>query len=133
MKYILDTNAISLLMREDAPMLVWLASVREDDRIVLCPISRGEILYGVRRLAVGRRRDWLEAKAQEIFSVLQSEPIPIRAGDLYAEIKIACQSRGLVLDENDLWIAASAMVLGATLVTRDSDFSGIEALSVIRP
>jgi len=90
-------------------------------------------LYGVRRLAVGRRRDWLEAKAQEIFSVLQSEPIPIRAGDLYAEIKIACQSRGLVLDENDLWIAATAMVLGATLVTRDSDFSGIEALSVIRP
>jgi predicted nucleic acid-binding protein len=37
---------------------------------------------------------------------------------------------GLVLDENDLWIAATALVLGAVLVTRDLDFQAIECLVV---
>lgn len=34
------------------------------------------------------------------------------------------------MDENDLWIAATALVLGAVLVTRDSDFRNITGLSV---
>jgi predicted nucleic acid-binding protein len=39
-------------------------------------------------------------------------------------------NRGLVLDENDLWIAATAFALDAVLLTRDSDFQQIEGLSV---
>jgi predicted nucleic acid-binding protein len=35
-----------------------------------------------------------------------------------------------VLDENDLWIAATALATGATLITRDGDFQQIEGLSV---
>lgn len=38
-----------------------------------------------------------------------------------------------MLDENDLWIAATAMSIGATLVSRDRDFRGIDGLSVIAP
>ena len=40
------------------------------------------------------------------------------------------QRKGLVLDENDLWIAAAAREAGATLVTRDTDFQQIEGLQV---
>jgi predicted nucleic acid-binding protein len=32
------------------------------------------------------------------------------------------------MDENDLWIAATALALNATLVTRDADFGGIAGL-----
>ena len=35
------------------------------------------------------------------------------------------------VDENDLWIAATALALGATLVTRDTDFNGIEGLMIL--
>jgi predicted nucleic acid-binding protein len=35
------------------------------------------------------------------------------------------------LDENDLWIAATALARGATLVSRDRDFAGIEALPAV--
>jgi len=43
--YLLDTNSISLLMREDARMATWLSSVSADDRVVICTIARGEALF----------------------------------------------------------------------------------------
>ncbi len=48
-------------------------------------------------------------------------------------LKVARQQRGLTLDENDLWVAATALALGATLVTRDGDFSGIPGLLAVAP
>ena len=69
----------------------------------------------------------------KLFAALPCEPIRPEAGDLYAETKAIQQRRGLSLDENDLWIAAATLSLGATLVSRDTDFTGIEALVVIAP
>jgi predicted nucleic acid-binding protein len=82
--YLLDTNAISALMRADTRIASWLSSVRADDRVVVCTIARGEILFGLERLAQGRRRAELEAKAQNLFGALPCEAVPPSAGDLYA-------------------------------------------------
>ncbi len=120
-------------MRADARMSSWLSSFRTDDRIVTCTIARGEILFGIRKLARGRRRSEFESKAQKLFSELPCEPIPPDAGDHYANVKLAQQRRGLSLDENDLWIAATTLAIGATLVSYDSDFLRIDALTVIAP
>jgi predicted nucleic acid-binding protein len=131
--YLLDTNAISAIMRADGKMASWLSSVGTGDRVVVCPVARGEILFGLERLAAGRRRTELEMKAQKLFASLACEPIPPGAGDLYASVKVARQRRGLPLDENDLWMAATALAIGATLVTRDSDFREIEGLAIVVP
>jgi predicted nucleic acid-binding protein len=131
--YLLDTSAISAIMREDGKMASWLSSVETGDHVVVCPIARGEILFGLERLAAGKRRSDLEMKAQRLLDALTCEPIPPAAGDHYASVKVARQRRGLPLDENDLWIAATALAIGATLVTRDSDFRQIEGLAVVLP
>jgi len=131
--YLLDTNAISALMREDARMASWLSSFRVDNRVVICTTTRGEILFGFGKLAQGRRRADLEVKAQQRFAALPCEPIPPAAGDLYASLKVAQQTRGVPLDENDLWIAATALAIKATLVSRDNDFQGAEGLPVVVP
>jgi predicted nucleic acid-binding protein len=131
--YLLDTNAVSALMRADERMSSWLSSIGSDDSVAICTIARGEILFGLERLAQGRRRAELEGKARKLFAVLPCEPIGPAAGDLYARVKISQQRRGLPLDENDLWIAAAALAMDATLVTRDSDFQGIEGLAVVEP
>jgi predicted nucleic acid-binding protein len=131
--YLLDTSVISALMRADARMATWLSSIGSDDRVAICTITRGEILFGLERLAQGRRRAELEAKARKLFTTLPCEPIPPSAGDEYANIKISQQRRGLPLDENDLWMAATALAMSATLVSRDSDFQGIEGLAVEAP
>ena len=114
-------------------MASWLSSIGVDDRVVICTIARGEILFGLERLAPGRRRTELEGKAGKLFAILPCEPIPAGAGDRYAKAKVSQQRRGFPLDENDLWIAATALVLDATLVSRDSDFQTIEGLALVEP
>jgi predicted nucleic acid-binding protein len=89
--------------------------------------------FGIARLPAGRRRAELEATGHQFLSALHREPIPERAAEFYATLKLTRQTRGLTLDENDLWIAATALALGATLVSRDSDFTGINGLPVVAP
>jgi predicted nucleic acid-binding protein len=128
---LLDTSAFSDLMREDAQTLARLAGLSQEDRVVICSIVRGEILHGIERLPAGKRRQALAAKAAQLFALVPCEPVPEAAGDHYARVKLARQERGLSLDENDLWIAATALALGAVLVSRDSDLlQGIEGLTV---
>lgn len=120
-------------MRSDAGVENWIAGLNQEDRLVICPIVRGEILFGVSRLPLGRRRTELERTAGRFLALFRCEPIPPQAADIYAAVKLARIQGGLGLDENDLWIAATALALGATLVSRDSGFSGIENLSLVSP
>ena len=98
-------------------MASWLSSVRPDDRVVTCTFAQG------------RRWAELETKTPKLLASLPCEPIPPVAGDLYATVKLA-QQRGLSLDENDLWTAATAIAINATLVSNDSDFQRIDTLAV---
>ena len=88
-----------------------------------------EILYGLGRLAPGQRRQELETKAVALFARIPGEPMRESAGDHYANVKLARQKQGLAWDENDLWIAATALAVGATLVSRDPDFRPIAGLN----
>jgi len=128
--FLLDTTAFSDLMRGNAHAEVCLSQLSPMDRVVVCPIVRGEIRYGIERLGPGKRRQDLEAKAARLFEVLFCEPVPEAAADNYARIKTATCAKGLPLDENDLWIAATALALGATLVSRDSDYGAVDGLVV---
>ena len=130
MMFLLDTNAFSDLMREHPKVDAHLASVSSTERVVICSVVRGEIRYGIELLPQSKRRQELEVKAAKLFTILPCEPVPEAAGDHYARIKVTRQQKGLTLDENDLWIAATALALGAALVSRDGDFQQINGLTV---
>ena len=98
MTYLLDTNAFSDLMREHPGVDARLAGLGEADTVVLCPVVRGEIPYGLGRLAPGQRRQELETKAVALFARVPGEPI--------------------------------RESVGATLVSRDTDFRQIAGLNV---
>ncbi|MBI4524943.1 MAG: PIN domain-containing protein [Deltaproteobacteria bacterium] len=129
MIFLLDTNAFSDLMRKHSRLEGRMASLPGADRVVICPVVRGEILYGIEQLPQSRRRQNLERQAAPLFAIIPCEPIPERAGDHYARIKTTRQQKGLTLDENDLWLAATAMALNSVLITRDSDFQRIDGLT----
>jgi predicted nucleic acid-binding protein len=130
MIFLVDTNTFSDLMRKRAKTEARLGSLGPADTVTICPIVRGEILYGIRKLSAGHRRDELLRQATPLFDVLPCEAVPEWAAEHYANVKIARERVGLALDENDLWIAATALALGAVLVTRDRDFQRIGGLIV---
>lgn len=100
MTYLLDTNAISDLMRASPRIENWMAKLSQDDRVVTCTIVRGEVLFGIARLPEGRRRAELEETGHQFLSAFHCEPVPERAADFYATVKFARQRSGLALDEN---------------------------------
>ena len=59
MLFLLDSNAFSDLMRKNPRVEEWLAALSANDKVVICRIVRGEILYGLARLPQGRRRESL--------------------------------------------------------------------------
>ena len=130
MIYLLDSNAISDAMTPHASMLARMGAVRPSDRVVTSVTVRGEILWGIERLAHGRKREALERNATAVFALIPVEPVPVGAAEHYARAKLTCRARGIAMSENDLWIAASALAMDATLVTDDGDFSALPGLRI---
>lgn len=131
MIFLLDTNTCSDLMRGDAITISRSEAITDRDIAVVCPIVRGEILFGITRLPPGSRRQDLQLKADTLFAQLPCYTIPASAADHYAAMKIEGRRKSLGLDDNDLWIASTALAFGATLVTRDKDFLQIDSLVTV--
>lgn len=130
MIYLLDTTAFSALMRRNAKIRARMSALIPTDLLAVCTITRGEVLYGLERLPHGKRRRDLEAEAIYLFGLLACLSVDEAAGDRYANIKRETERKGASLDENDLWIAATALSLGAVMVTMDSDFQRVSGLRV---
>lgn len=130
MLFLLDTNAFSDLVQGHPRLKDRVAALSAQDRLIICSIVWGEIAYGIERMPEGKRRTDLAAKADRILASLDCEPVPPQAGNYYAAAKLARQRGGLAMDENDLWIASTAMALDATLVSRDADFHRIAGLNL---
>ena len=128
--YLLDTTTFSLFIKENPRVRSRLGSLAVTDRIVICSIVLGEVLYGIELMPPGRKRRELERKVGGLLARLQCESIPEEAGKRYARIKREADQKGTRLDENDLWIAATALCIDATLVTNDSDFQRVSGLKL---
>ncbi len=126
--YLLDTNTVSAVMADHPKVKARLSL--QPGQVIPCAIVRGEIRYGLERLPVGKRRANLESKASAVFATLPIEPIMTGAGDIYGPIRRSLELQGHNLSDNDLWIAATALSLGATLVSKDQAFSRVPGLSV---
>jgi predicted nucleic acid-binding protein len=128
--YLLDTTSVSAWMNEHPALAVRLAALSSSDSTIICPIVRGEIIFGLMRLPPGKRRQRLEARAMAALAKFGCQPVPESAGDHYARIRAQQERKGLALSANDLWIAATAAGLDARLVSTDADFRRIDGFAV---
>ncbi|MGA8399348.1 MAG: type II toxin-antitoxin system VapC family toxin [Stellaceae bacterium] len=134
---VLDTNVLSELMRAqpDYGVASWAAA---QPREMLCTtsINKAEILYGIRTLPAGRRRSILLELADTMFlEELHDRVLPFdaTAAAEYANIVVSRRRAGRPIDAFDAQIAATAMVFGADIATRDvRGFNGC-GLTVINP
>ena len=116
---------------EDAPAIkARLESLGDSDYLFICPIVKGEILFGIFRLDAGPKRQNLQQKANELFAEIPCDPLPENIAEVYGHIKAVAQQQGKSLGKCDLWIAATALALNAILVTSDSDYGRIAGVGL---
>lgn len=118
MKYVLDTNAVSALMRGDPALLERLRAVEKPDVGVPQPVL-AEIEYGLARLPRSRRRERLRARFELIRGELPRVPWTDDVGAHFGATKAELERRGTRLEDFDIAIAAHALAHGAVLVTAD--------------
>jgi tRNA(fMet)-specific endonuclease VapC len=131
MIFLLDSNAIADLMNQHPTFAARLAAVATDDQVITCAIVRGEVRYGIARLVPGKRKAALEAQAAGVLTILPCESATSAVADEYARLRANQDSLGLRLEQNDLWIAATAIALNATVISRDADLRKVSEVSVI--
>lgn len=116
MKYLLDTNIVSALMKGDPVVIQQLSGLARADVAVPQPVF-AEIAYGIERLPPSRRRNTL----REIFERLRSELTPVAwssaVTDAFGHIKATLESQGQRIEDFDAAIAAHALASGAVLIT----------------
>jgi tRNA(fMet)-specific endonuclease VapC len=123
-----DTNGISDLMRDHPQVKVRVAN--HSGPLLTSVIAWGEIHYGLNRLPAGKKRTDLQIRAQALAAVLPGEPVTLLVAEKYGHLKAALEGQGLNLGDNDLWIASTALVFAAVLITRDRVFGNVPGLQV---
>jgi predicted nucleic acid-binding protein len=127
-KLVLDTN-IYCDYAEGLPHAVEFLATRGDD-IYLPSIVMGELTYGFMK---GSRQPFNERKLQEIIKKLKIEIINVNrnVSRKYAIIYLSLVKKGAKIPINDVWIAASCMEVGGTLLTRDHHFQHVEQIETV--
>jgi tRNA(fMet)-specific endonuclease VapC len=117
--YVLDTHAVSALMKGTQAFVDRLASHAPADVAIPQPVI-AEIAYGLERLPRSRRRGALQARFDLICSEIPRAEWTDEVSHAYGRIKAALERRGTRIEDFDAAIAAHAVATGATLVTANA-------------
>jgi tRNA(fMet)-specific endonuclease VapC len=127
-RYLLDTN-ICIYIRQKRPeeVLRRFQKLRPGEA-VLSVITYGELLYGA---AKSEQRGSALERLRELVNLLPALSLPETAGEAYGTIRAQLDSRGEMIGNNDLWIAAHAMAARLTLVTNNErEFRRVRGLKI---
>ncbi len=128
MIYMLDANIISYIIKEyDTDLLQKFRDISKKHSIIVSVIVEAELLYGIRK----RRSKRLEQEVKNLLSPFEIMPLDSKVSNEYAQIRASLEQKGTPIGANDLFIAAHALSLGATLVTNNSkEFERVDGLRV---
>jgi tRNA(fMet)-specific endonuclease VapC len=126
MRYLLDTNVLSALMREPAGIVTERIRAVGEKAICTSIVVIAEIRYGIEKVRSRR----LAAQLDSILPGISVLPFAQPADQHYAAIRAATEHTGITVSQNDLLIAAQTRALGAALVTDDAIFSRVPGLKV---
>ena len=130
MKYVLDTNALSALLKGDRNAAQRLKSTARRDIGVPSPVI-AEIEYGIARLPRSKRKQRLADRFNLFREQLHRIPWTDEVSAAFGTIKADLEKRGTRLEDFDIAIAAHAAALDAILITGDrSHMTRIKNLDV---
>lgn len=127
MRYLLDTNIVSELVRNPrSPVTDRIRTVGEP-QICTSIIVAAELRYGAKKRASPR----LTAQLDAILDAIEILPFEAPADAVYGALRTRLERMGKPIGGNDLLIAAQAIALGLTIVTdNEREFGRIEELAI---
>jgi predicted nucleic acid-binding protein len=129
--YLVDANVLSepTKLAPNASVIAWLRQNERD--IAVDPIILGEVRFGILLLPKGKRRTrlerWFNAGVQRLHCLAWEAETGLRWAELLARLRAA----GRAMPIKDSLIAATALVHGLVVATRNrTDFekSGVEII-----
>jgi tRNA(fMet)-specific endonuclease VapC len=115
-KYVLDTNTLSAVMRSDALVLGRLRGSNRRDVVVPQPVL-AEVAYGIARLPKSRRRQLLEERFEVLAGTFDRIEWTDAVSNTFGRIKASLERKGQRIEDFDAAVAAHALANDATLVT----------------
>ena len=126
MRYMLDTDMASYLIRGDHPEVTAKFTELFED-CVISSITAAELKYGAKK----RNNRTLTQKVQALCNLMTILSWNEEAADAYAKIRVELENSGTPIGNMDMLIAASAVAEDVTLVTDNIEhFSKIPSLKI---
>jgi len=123
-EFLVDTNALIKLIARD-PTLRW--RMGHDFSCFISIITVGELCAGAHQ---SKRAAFNLAEARRISSEIPVYGFDFETADEYGRIHALLRAKGKPIPHNDVWIAATAIRNGLTLITLDKHFSWIDGLTI---
>ena len=125
MKLVLDTNIYCDYAEGLSEVVDTIAT--QGQYLFMPSIVLGELNYGFMK---GRKQSYNEKRLRQVLNRLKIEIIDVNAdvARKYALIYLSLEKKGAKIPINDVWIAASCMEVGGTLLTRDQHFEFVEQI-----
>lgn len=124
-RVLLDTVMVIAYLKSEQTVLNRLQGLS----VYVASITIGEMFFGAYKSS--RVNDNL----RELRGFIASSNITIIdcdtiTGDYYGQIKQSLKRKGRPIPENDIWIAATALQHGLTLISRDAHFNEVDGLDL---
>ena len=105
---------------------------KQGDRgIAMAAITAAELLHGVHRLRISKRKTRAEAVVEVLLSSMPVIPFDLVCARAHARLGAELARRGVTVGTHDLMIGATALARGFSVLTRDQrSFPRIPGLEV---
>jgi tRNA(fMet)-specific endonuclease VapC len=125
MRYLLDTNIVSDLVRNPQGIVAKHLRTVGEKQVCTSIIVAAELRYGADKKGSPRLSSQLDA----VLGALEVLPFEAPADASYGLLRTSLEKRGTPIGANDLLIAAQALTLGYVIVTdNEKEFSRVEGL-----
>jgi len=121
--YLLDTSVVIEIIKQNTAIIQRAAAAGS---LYLSVIAYGELLYGAKH-----SNDPAKGRA-DVINVVQKMTLLVTddiTAEIFGDIKHDLRTKGHMIPDNDIWIAATARQYNLTLATRDAHFSNVTRLS----
>jgi tRNA(fMet)-specific endonuclease VapC len=131
--YLLDTNILVHCIRGDA---TWQLVHEEFQLLLIEPKPLISIVSEAELRSLALLFNWGKSKLDQMeYIVGYFDEVAIDSHELvevYSTIDAHFQKQGIILGKNDLWIASTAVVQDAVLLTTDRDYDALDPLFLKR-